>query len=59
MLPQNASNPQNSKTVLLVDTPKRTRKLLAALAVILGLAALIIYFWNPEFIPWLMGSTKR
>lgn len=59
MLPQDANNPQNSENLLIVDTPKSTKKFLAVAAVILGLAALIVYFWDPEFIPSLMGSTKR
>jgi hypothetical protein len=59
MMPEHTNNAQNSKVPLVVDAPYRTRKLLIAIAVVLGIAALIIYFWDPEFIPWLTGSTKR
>jgi hypothetical protein len=59
MIPEDMNNPQNSKVPLVVDAPYRTKELLIAMAVVLGIAALIIYFWDPEFIPWLTGSTKR
>ena len=59
MLPNDTNNPQNIKAVPVVDAPYRTKELLVAIAVALGIAALIVYFWDPEFIPWLTGSTKR
>ena len=59
MLPKDANNSQNLKTIPVVDAPYRTKELLVAIAVALGIAALIVYFWDPEFIPWMMGSTKR
>lgn len=59
MLPKDTNNPQNLKTVAVVDAPYRTKRLLVAIAVVLGVAALIVYFWDPEFIRWMTGSTKR
>ncbi len=59
MMPVDTNNPQNSEAPLVVDAPYRTKEVLIAIAVVLGVAALIIYFWDPEFIPWLTGSTKR
>jgi hypothetical protein len=58
MLPKDI-DPQNLKTIPVVDVPNRTKEILIALAVAFGIAALIIYFWDPEFIPWMTGSTKR
>lgn len=58
-MPEDTNNPQTSKVPLVVDAPYRTKELIIAIAVALGVAALIIYFWDPEFIPWLTGSTRR
>lgn len=57
MLPKDA-NTENLKTVAVVDAPYTTKKFLIAIALALGIAALVVYFWDPEFLPW-TGSTKR
>jgi hypothetical protein len=59
MLPKDANNPQNLETVAVVDTPYKTKKLLITIAVTLGIAALLVYIWDPEFVTWMTGSTKR
>lgn len=59
MLPKDTNSPQNLKAELVVDAPYRTRQFLVAIAIALGVAALIVYFWDPAFISWLTGSTKR
>lgn len=58
MLTQNSHNLEN-EAVPIVDAPYRTKKILVAIAVVLGIAALIVYFWDPEFISWMTGNTKR
>lgn len=59
MLPKDANNSQNLETVAVVDATYSTKKLLVAIAVVLGIAALIVYIWDPEIVTWMSGSTKR
>lgn len=47
------------EAVPIVDAPYRTKKILVAIAVVLGIAALLVYFWDPAFISWMTGNTKR
>ncbi len=60
MLPLNTNNPEKIKTlesVPVVDASKRTRKLLIAIAVVLGVAALVVYVSGIQF-PWITDSAK-
>ena len=49
MLPKDGNNTQELKSVPVVDAPHRTKEILVVIAVALGVAALIVYFWDPEY----------